>query len=135
MVPKAYQLSLIIWIAASLYAKDWYISYRAENRFGQIGGYHLYLSPAMVPLHAKAIEICHFSTETSDFKRFARAHEDRLLQCLMPLGVIVKSNQTVDRFMLRQDSSRIILPPTPIKVEINDGSVRIYAVKSKKGDR
>ena len=112
----------------ALAAGDYYISYRLHSSDFVIVDEHLYVSGAMVPFDEKNEKICTFVTKAEDFKTFAETENQKLLECLFEHGVIVKSREKIRDLVSRQESLELILPPTPLQVEFNDGLVIINKV-------
>ena len=119
---------LLLLLAPALFAGDYYISYRLHSDRFEIASEHLYISKAMVPFPQKGRTVCTFVTEAETFEAFARSEEQKLLECLFEHGVIIQSRERILDLVSRQESLELILPPTPLKVDFNDGLVIINQV-------
>ena len=125
---------LILFFLASLLlgADDWYLSYRIRTDNSIPVYEHLYLSKAMVPFKGPARRLCRFPFKGKDFKHFVSRHAQPLLECLFRSGVLIRGESRTDRLAIERDTTILVLPPIPVKVEINDGLVTIYEVRSEK---
>ncbi len=132
MVPQARPLILSFYTSLLFGADDWYLSYRIRTDNFIPFYEHLYLSRAMVPFEGSKRRLCRFPFEGKDFKTFVQTHSQQLLECLFRTGIVVRGESRIDRLTAQNDRVTLILPPIPLKVEINDGLVTIYEVRSKK---
>ncbi|WP_300368942.1 hypothetical protein [Hydrogenimonas sp.] len=121
-------LLFLLVFSPALVAGDYYISYRLHSSDFILVDEHLYISKAMVPFERENRNICTFVTEAEDFKTFAREENQELLECLFEHGVIVKSREKILDLVSQRESLELILPPTPLQVEFNDGLVIIKKV-------
>ena len=130
MVPAIGRLTALILtlLAPALTAGDWYVSYRLHSDRFVIVSEHLFVSKAMVPFNGRSESVCTFVTEARSFETFAREEEQRLLECLFEHGVIVQSREKILDMVHDRESLELILPPTPLQVEFNDGLVIIKKV-------
>ena len=136
MVPAARQLIFALFLSLllvpALAAGDYYVSYRIHTeRFLPVHE-HLYVTKAMVPIQAPVEPICRFVTSAESFEAFVRREPGRLEECLFPEGVRVRSWERIEKGVDAGSHLLMLLPPTPIKVDFNDGLVIIYKVRSKK---
>ncbi len=132
MVSPTRPLILFLFASLLLGADDWYLSYRIRtDRFIPVYE-HLYLSKAMVPFRGHTRKLCTFTAETKRFRNFVQTHSQALLECLFHAGVLIRGTSRTDRLAIERDTTTLILPPIPLKVEINDGLVTIYEVRSEK---
>ena len=136
MVSAARQLIFALFLSTLLVpafgAGDYYVSYRIHTeRFLPVHE-HLYVTKAMVPIDAPVEPICRFLTTAQSFEAFAREKSRLLEECLFPQGVRVRSWERIENAVDTGSHLLMIVPPTPIKVDFNDGLVIIYKVRSKK---
>ncbi|WP_201352652.1 hypothetical protein [Hydrogenimonas urashimensis] len=125
---KLIRLLLFLLPVPALFAGDYYISYHLYSRNFIIIDEHVYLSKAMVPFPSNSLPVCTFVTEKESFEDFAKEEEQKLLECLFEHGVFVKSYENILNFVAKKEKLELILPPTPLQVDFNDGLVIIKKV-------
>ena len=135
MVPAARQLIPLLLLSLLLPAfgaGGYYVSYRIHTeRFLPVHE-HLYVTKAMAPIDGPLEPLCRFLTDAKSFEAFAREEPRLLEECLFPEGVRVRSWERIENGIDAGSHLLMIVPPTPIKVDFNDGLVIIYKVRSKK---
>ncbi|WP_457597375.1 hypothetical protein [Hydrogenimonas sp.] len=132
MVPPARPLRAILPLlflcVPALWAADYYLSYRIHIHNYRVVAEHLYLSRAMVPFHGTGKNLCTFVTDAERFETFAETHAQPLLECLFERGVLLHSRERIVDLAHHDDTLTMLLPPTPLQVEFNDGLVIIREV-------
>ncbi|BDY12466.1 hypothetical protein [Hydrogenimonas cancrithermarum] len=115
--------------SSALLAGDYYLSYRLRTKDFTIVDEHLSISRAMAPFRKKSFTICSFESETNSFQAWSKKNETLLLECLFRHGVLLKSQERYTDLARTRESIELILPPTPLQVDFNDGLVIIKKIQ------
>ena len=131
MVPSLRRFTLILSSLAAVLGgtENYYVSFRVVTDRGLVSYDRLRLSKMMTQPAKKSEKLCEILCDVPDFRTLARIRRDTLLSCLARDRARIRGYQKSSNQILSQAKTILVVGPTPIQVEFNDGLAIIYKVE------